>query len=829
MCSDNTKSPNSTHRILINVEPEECRIALTHDFTLENFYIEKAHHQRVGNIYLGVISSVAPSLDAVFVDFGSERQGFLPRKEIAPQYYLKPMDESSDKYSLKEQFKEGQEIIIQVDKEERGTKGAAITSFVTLAGSYLVLMPNNPRAGGISRRIEGDERENLKETLSQLTVPEGMGLIIRTAGLGKSVEELQWDLEILLRHWQAIQEACKDHTAPFLIYQESDVVIRTIRDHLRPDIDEVIIDNPEEYAKAKHHIEQIRPSFKDNIKLYDELVPIFNRYQIENQVEMAFQKKVPLPSGGTIVIEETEALVAIDVNSGRDTQGLDLEATAFNTNIEAVSVAAREIIKRDLSGIIVFDFIDMGQRSNQRKIEDTVQEVFAHDRARTQYGSITRFGTLQMSRQRLRPSLREGTNVLCPRCHGEGSIRNVDSLALTILRRIREYAMNHDTAEVRAEVPTTVASYLLNEKRHTMVDLERQRGISIIITPNPHLETPLYEIERLRYSDLKGERRQASYQTKITPESLEANTPLRPHVQYEKPAVQNVPTPEGKPIPPAKPGLLKKLWVNLFATAPDTEKKSPPKQGSTRNDSSKSPQGRGGRRQQQDNRNRGRQSRHGDNTQKSARHEDQEEKRQRRGRKDDQGNKTSRQSRRGEHEEAPQENRRKTGGGQQRQRSDRRHSNEGNARRQGGQQRRQEDQQGQRRQNNQSAQRDQRPPQKHNHQNTGRSQQSVQNRPEKKPMNLHHTTQDAVQKEPTGYEPQLPSAANLPHTDANYSTPLTMQELKSNADRKQKTARARRTSRGTRGTTGRKGSGSSFSAKKSLPSRRSSKEENQEV
>lgn len=770
MCSDNTKSFNSTNRILINVEPEEYRIALTRDFTLENFYIEKAYHQRVGNIYSGVISSVAPSLDAVFVNFGAERQGFLPRKEIAPQYYLKSVGEEAEKYPLRELFKEGQEIIIQVNKEERGTKGAAITSFITLAGSYLVLMPNNPKAGGISRRIEGEERETLKETLSQLTIPEEMGLIIRTAGLGKSVQELQWDLEILLRHWQTIQETFKSRIAPFLIYQESDPIIKTIRDHLRPEIDEVIIDSEEEYTKAKQHIEQIRPSFKDNIKLYDELVPLFNRYQIESQVEMAFQKKVALPSGGTIVIEETEAMVTIDINSGRDTQGLDLESTAYNTNLEAVTVAAREIIKRDLSGIIIFDFIDMAQRNNQRKIEDAVQEVFSHDRARTQYGSISRFGVLEMSRQRLKPSLRESTNILCPRCQGEGSIRNLDSLALTLLRRIREYAMNHDTAEIRAEVPVIVASYLLNEKRHHLTALEQQRKIKIIITPNVHLDTPAYEVERVRYSDLKaGEESSASYVTNITPESLEETTPLRPHFNYEKPAIKHLPTIQGKPYP-GKTGLLKRLWSTLFAQDNKASVALEVEEETT------SP----------------RPNRHNNRHRNNNRSQNENNRSNPRNRNDNRGNNHRRNERsNSENNRTPVRSQPRTNG-----------HNESN--------RRQE-------QNPRRRTRDNHPYKQENKRNFSRTSNDQQR------MDIAPQDEVLSQREPSGYEPQLASAANVASNRVNYDTPLTMQELKTKSN--PKTARSRRTSRGARGTTGRKNDGSSFSAKKSLPSKRSNKEE----
>ena len=532
-----------------------------------------------------------------------------------------------------------------------------------------------------------------------------------------------------------------------------------------------------------------------------------NRYQIENQVEMAFQKKVPLPSGGTIVIEETEALVAIDVNSGRDTQGLDLEATAFNTNIEAVTVAAREIIKRDLSGIIVFDFIDMSQRGNQRKIEETVQATFAHDRARTQYGSITRFGTLQMSRQRLRPSLREGTNVLCPRCQGEGTIRNIDSLALTILRRIREYAMNHDTAEIRAEVPVAVASYLLNEKRHTMVDLERQREINIVITPNHHLETPLYEIERLRYSDIKGEPRRASYDTKIALTNLEEATPLRPHVQYEKPAVQNLPTPEGKPMP-SKPGLLKKLWSNIFAASDNAQAAA-----SGNNQRNEEERNSGGHRQRhRNNRNGGGRHHSGDS---GGRHHSGDKRRR---------DNRQRRDRHQSQDDRSQDKNQNAGDSQPRQqKNDRRkqHGNHSDNRRHNGQQRRQgnhrdrDQQQGGQRQSH--------------HRNTRkrRDSQTPDNSPEKGNVNPQYASQDFSQKEPTGYEPQLPSAAAIQHNESNYSTPLTMQELKNHPDKKkqQKTARSRRTSRGARGTTGRKGGGSSFSAKKSLPSRRSSAKE----
>ncbi|VEA64944.1 Ribonuclease E [Serratia plymuthica] len=491
-------------RMLINAtQQEELRVALVDGQRLYDLDIESpGHEQKKANIYKGKITRIEPSLEAAFVDYGAERHGFLPLKEIAREYF--PSNYSSHgRPNIKDVLREGQEVIVQIDKEERGNKGAALTTFISLAGSYLVLMPNNPRAGGISRRIEGDDRTELKEALSSLQLPDGMGLIVRTAGVGKSADALQWDLSFRLKHWEAIKKAAEGRPAPFLIHQESNVIVRAFRDYLRPDIGEILIDNPKVLDLAKEHIAALgRPDFSSKIKLYSGEIPLFSHYQIESQIESAFQREVRLPSGGSIVIDTTEALTAIDINSARATRGGDIEETAFNTNLEAADEIARQLRLRDLGGLIVIDFIDMTPVRHQREVENRLRDAVRQDRARIQIGRISRFGLLEMSRQRLSPSLGESSHHVCPRCNGTGTIRDNESLALSILRLIEEEALKENTKEVHAIVPVQVASYLLNEKRESVSAIEkRQGGVKAIIVPNDQMQTPHYSVLRVR----KGE------------------------------------------------------------------------------------------------------------------------------------------------------------------------------------------------------------------------------------------------------------------------------------------------------------------------------------
>ncbi|ANF62609.1 ribonuclease E [[Haemophilus] ducreyi] len=489
--------------MLINAtQKEELRVALVDGQRLFDLDIENpGHEQKKSNIYKGKITRVEPSLEAAFVDYGSERHGFLPLKEISREYF--PADYVfNGRPNIKDIIKEGQEVIVQVNKEERGNKGAALTTFISLAGSYLVLMPNNPRAGGISRRIEGDERLELKEALDCLDVPEDVGLIVRTAGVGKSPEELQWDLKVLLHHWSAIKQSAESRPAPFLIHQESDVIVRAIRDYLRRDIGEILIDNKKIFEKAKNHIRLVRPDFINRIRLYEGEVPLFSHYQIESQIESAFQREVRLPSGGSIVIDVTEALTAIDINSSRSTRGGDIEETALNTNLEAADEIARQLRLRDLGGLIVIDFIDMTPVRHQREVENRIREATRQDRARIQFGRISRFGLLEMSRQRLSPSLSEASSHVCPRCQGTGKIRDNESIALSILRLVEEEAIKENTAQVHTIVPIQIASYLLNEKRAAISSIEKRHNVQVVVVPNQNMETPHFSVYRLRENEL---------------------------------------------------------------------------------------------------------------------------------------------------------------------------------------------------------------------------------------------------------------------------------------------------------------------------------------
>ena len=551
-------------RMLINAtQPEELRVALVDGQRLYDLDIESgAREQKKANIYKGRITRVEPSLEAAFVDFGSERHGFLPLKEISREYFSKQVE---GRVNIKDVLKEGQEVIVQVDKEERGNKGAALTTFISLAGRYLVLMPNNPRAGGISRRIEGEERNELREALNSLNVPADMGMIVRTAGLGRSAEELQWDLDYLLQLWEAIKGASEERKAPFLIYQESNVIIRAIRDYLRQDIGEVLIDSEEVKEEALSFISQVMPQYASKVKLYEDSVPLFNRFQIESQIETAFEREVKLPSGGSIVIDHTEALVSIDINSARATKGGDIEETALQTNLEAAEEIARQLRLRDIGGLIVIDFIDMTPAKNQRAVEERVRESLEADRARVQVGRISRFGLLEMSRQRLRPSLGETSGIVCPRCNGRGTIRDVESLSLSVLRLIEEEALKDRTAEVRAHVPVPVATFLLNEKRDALAKTEARTRVRVLVLPNPHMDTPHFDVQRLRddhESVLNGE---SSYTATATVE-VEEPAPVsqtRAIVRQEA-AVKALSPARPAPTPPAPVEAVQAAQPNLF-------------------------------------------------------------------------------------------------------------------------------------------------------------------------------------------------------------------------------------------------------------------------
>ncbi|MBO1895066.1 ribonuclease E [Shewanella sp. BF02_Schw] len=489
-------------RMLINAtQSEELRVALVDGQELYDLDIESpGHEQKKSNIYKGKITRVEPSLEAAFVDYGADRHGFLPLKEIGREYFPKGYS-FQGRPNIKEVVQEGQEVIVQIDKEERGNKGAALTTFISLAGSYLVLMPNNPRAGGISRRIEGDERTELKEAMAELEVPNGMGLIVRTAGVGKESTELKWDLKVLQHHWDAIQEAAQSKAAPFLIHQESNVIVRAIRDYLRRDVGEILIDHPRIFEEAKLHIGLVRPDFVERVKLYDSEVPLFTHFQIESQIESAFQREVRLPSGGSIVIDPTEALTSIDINSARATKGGDIEETALNTNLEAADEIARQLRLRDLGGLVVIDFIDMTPVRHQREVENRLRDAVHHDRARVQLGRISRFGLMEMSRQRLRPSLEESAAHLCPRCHGQGTIRSTESLALSILRLMEEEAIKENTTQIEAIVPVDVAAFLLNEKRKAIRITEERHEVEVYIIPDAHMQTPDYRVVRRKSDD----------------------------------------------------------------------------------------------------------------------------------------------------------------------------------------------------------------------------------------------------------------------------------------------------------------------------------------
>ena len=498
-------------RMLINAtQREELRVAIVDGQNLYDLDIEiPSREQKKANIYKGRITRVEQSLEACFVDYGAERHGFLPLKEIADQYFTPGLN--PHKASIRELLKEGQEVVVQVEKEERGNKGAALTTFISLAGRYMVLMPNNPKAGGVSRRIEGEDRQALKEALEHVTVPDDVGLIVRTAGLGRDAEELQWDLDYLLTLWRSISDAASKRKAPFLIYQESKLFIRALRDYLRSDIGEILIDEESLYEDAREFMQQVMPTSLRKLKLYKDDTPLFSRYQIETQIESAFDRQVRLPSGGSIVIDQTEALTAIDINSAKATKGSDIEETAFNTNLEAAVEIARQCRIRDAGGLIVIDFIDMDSPRHQREVEEKLKDALKLDRARVQVGRISRFGLLELSRQRLRPSLGEATQIVCPRCEGHGHIRSVESLALSTLRLIEEHAMKDNTGQVLVQAPPTVANFLLNEKRASVVEIELRHKAHVVIVADDKLETPHIEIQRIKEADM-GEHSKPSYE-----------------------------------------------------------------------------------------------------------------------------------------------------------------------------------------------------------------------------------------------------------------------------------------------------------------------------
>ena len=589
-------------RMLINAtQKEELRVALVDGQRLFDLDIESpGHEQKKANIYKGKITRVEPSLEAAFVDYGAERHGFLPLKEIAREYF--PDDYVfQGRPNIRDILSEGQEVIVQVNKEERGNKGAALTTFVSLAGSYLVIMPNNPRAGGISRRIEGDERTELKEALSSLDVPEGVGLIVRTAGVGKSPEELQWDLKVLLHHWEAIKQASQNRPAPFLIHQESDVIVRAIRDYLRRDIGEILIDSPKVFEKAKEHIKLVRPDFINRVKLYQGEVPLFSHYQIESQIESAFQREVRLPSGGSIVIDVTEALTAIDINSARSTRGGDIEETALNTNLEAADEIARQLRLRDLGGLVVIDFIDMTPVRHQREVENRIRDAVRQDRARIQISRISRFGLLEMSRQRLSPSLGESSHHICPRCQGTGKVRDNESLSLSILRLIEEEALKENTKQVHTIVPVQIASYLLNEKRKAISNIEKRHNVDVIVAPNEAMETPHFSVFRLRDGEEVNE---LSYNlAKIhcekdenTEESLVSRN-VETTVVAEQPAVESAAVAlsisEAAPTPVERksnePSLLAKIIAKIKGLFASESEENKPKNNRTSRNSNRNP------------------------------------------------------------------------------------------------------------------------------------------------------------------------------------------------------------------------------------------------
>lgn len=581
-------------RILINAtQKEELRVAMVEGQKLYDLDIEvPSREQKKANIYKGTITRIEPSLEAAFVDYGAERHGFLPFKEVARSYFSEEAKRADGRPNIKAALREGQEVVVQIDKEERGNKGAALTTFISLAGRYMVLMPNNPRAGGVSRRIEGDDRSEIREIMANLETPEGMGLIVRTAGVGRNQEELQWDMNYLLQVWQAIEAASKK-PAPFLIYQESNVIIRALRDYFRSDVGEILIDDEEVFKTAEDFIRQVMPNSLKKIKLYQDTIPLFNRFQIESQIESAYQREVRLPSGGAIVIDHTEALISIDINSARATKGSDIEETAFNTNLESADEIARQLRLRDLGGLVVIDFIDMVSNRHQREVENRLREALKMDRARVQVGRISRFGLLEMSRQRLRPSLGESTQIVCPRCSGHGTIRSTESLAVSVIRLLEEEALKEQTGQVNLQAPVDVATYLMNEKRDDIADIQKNTNVRVVIIPNPGMVTPQYEILRVRHADQSEFSGVSSFELRTDVEEESITQQSQEEVtKVEQPAVKSVApaamVPSAKAVekktrekkPQAKkPGLITQIVTMLFGEGEETQqqKKQPAK------------------------------------------------------------------------------------------------------------------------------------------------------------------------------------------------------------------------------------------------------------
>ncbi|HYG04961.1 MAG TPA: ribonuclease E [Stenotrophomonas sp.] len=633
-------------RMLINAtQAEELRVAIVDGQTLYDIDIEQpSKEQKKSNIYKGRITRLEPSLEAAFVDYGAERHGFLPLKEISRDYFQSGVDHH--KAGLRELLREGQEVVVQVDKEERGNKGAALTTFISLAGRYMVLMPNSPSAGGVSRRIEGEDRAALKDALDKLNIPDDMGVIIRTAGVGRDAEELQWDLDYLLQTWKAIAEAALSKPAPFLIYQESRLIIRALRDYLRADIGEILVDTDELYADAREFMQQVMPQSLRKLKHYKDDIPLFNRFQIESQIENAYERNVRLPSGGSIVVDQTEALTAIDVNSSRATKGSDIEETAFQTNLEAAEEVARQLRLRDLGGLVVIDFIDMSSSKHQREVENRLQNALKYDRARVQLGRISRFGLMEMSRQRLRPSLGESSQIVCPRCDGHGRMRSVESLSLSIIRVAEEHAMKENTGQVLVQAPVEIANFLLNEKRGALREIEQRHDAPIIIVADEQLHTPHYEVTRLRENELGEESGKPSYQ-RGTPRKLpvhaltkaQLNIPAMPAVTSIKPS-QPAPVREEPAEPVAAPvaavaaapvvasgvvGWLKRIFGGAEAAPAASTPAQRPRSGQGQGDA-----GRGGNRNERNDRNARRDGRGGNqnrNGGKDARREERRDER----------------------------------------------------------------------------------------------------------------------------------------------------------------------------------------------------------
>ncbi|WP_415034243.1 Rne/Rng family ribonuclease [Azonexus sp.] len=616
-------------RMLFNAtQAEELRVAIVDGQKLIDLDIESAaKEQRKSNIYKGVITRIEPSLEACFVDYGADRHGFLPFKEISRSYFQPGVEPSRAK--INEALKEGQELIVQVDKDERGNKGAALTTYVSLAGRYLVLMPNNPRGGGVSRRVDGDERTELREAMDQLEVPQGMSLIARTAAIGRQAEELQWDLNYLMQLWTAIEGAAKEHSGAFLIYLESSLVIRAIRDYFQPDIGEILIDTDDVYEQARAFMGTVMPGNVNRVKRYRDDVPLFSRFQIEHQIETAFARQVNLPSGGAIVIDHTEALVAVDVNSGRATKGADIEETALKTNLEAADELARQLRLRDLGGLIVIDFIDMESSKAQREVENRLRDALRFDRARVQMGKISRFGLMELSRQRLRPALAETSYIACPRCSGTGHIRSTESAALHILRILEEEAMKENTGAVHVQVPVDVATFLLNEKRADIQTIELRHKVNILLIPNIYLETPAHQITRLRHEDLNSEDERApSYKMVDQPaeEDTRSSNPAEKQKPRQEAAVKGITPAQPAPLVAEKPaalpvpaspsqggllGWLKSLFAGGAAAPAPTEPVTPAqKPRNARN---------GERNERQGNRRNGRNNRNGRNEENSER------------------------------------------------------------------------------------------------------------------------------------------------------------------------------------------------------------------